>query len=49
MYCDYLYAGKEACILCVGDVLVVLSDLLEHEDQEVNVTLDRYGDDDVLV
>lgn len=28
-------SGKEACIPCVGDVLVVLSDLLEHEDQEV--------------
>ena len=31
----YLNKGKEACIPCVGDVLVVLSDLLEHEDQEV--------------
>ena len=30
-----LITGKEACIPCVGDVLAVLSDLLEHEDQEV--------------
>ncbi|XP_065890044.1 lisH domain-containing protein ARMC9-like [Dysidea avara] len=28
-------AGKEACIPCASDTLMVLSDLLEHEDQEV--------------
>ena len=32
---NFHHSGKEACIPCASDTLMVLSDLLEHEDQEV--------------